>query len=140
MKRCAYCGRENADHATHCCECGTADLRSADDAIAKAQAERVNPHREQSIPAWLMEKIGILSPGSDRTFVTLVTCQTLAEADLIVSDLEGAGIQAFVPDQFAMQNFSLPGILGYVRVQVAPTDYAAAKEFLSAAVVNESSG
>src|SRR2546430_261050 len=23
MKSCAYCGRENLDNATHCCECGT---------------------------------------------------------------------------------------------------------------------
>ena len=138
MKRCAYCGRENADQATQCSECGTPDLRAADDTVAKPAAEHANQQREQSIPAWLLEKIGIRSPAEiENALVTLVTCGTLGEADLIVSDLESAGINAFIPDQFTAQNFSVPAMVGYVRVQVAPEDLAAAKEFLSAKVVNE---
>ena len=57
-----------------------------------------------------------------------MTCRTLPEADMIVSDLQGAGFEAFVPDEFLMQNFSLPNAFGFVRVQVAPDDYAAAKD------------
>jgi len=50
---------------------------------------------------------------------------------MIVADLEGIGISAFVPDQYLMQNvtFNLFGG-GFVRVQVSPNDYREAKEFL----------
>jgi hypothetical protein len=28
MKKCSYCGQENADHASHCCDCGTVEFAS----------------------------------------------------------------------------------------------------------------
>jgi len=67
----------------------------------------------------------------------LVSCRTLLEADMIVSMLEADGIPAFVPDQFLMQlaGFS-PNEFGVVRVQVSPQSYDAAKELLSARVVD----
>jgi hypothetical protein len=135
MKRCAYCGRENADQATQCRECGSADLKPAEDAVA---AEQGRAQAEPSLPARVLEKIEVRPPAeTEGALVTLVTCGTLGEADLIVSDLESVGIGAFIPDQFAVQNFSLPGVLGSVRVQVAAHDFAAAQEFLNAKVINE---
>ena len=53
-------------------------------------------------------------------------------ADLIVSRLQAAGIEAFIPDQSVVQamGFNLNAV-GYVRVQVTPADYDAAKALLS---------
>lgn len=63
--------------------------------------------------------------------VTLVRCRTLAEADLVVSELSSAGIEAFIPDEFLSQAMAWNlNAFGYVRVQVSPKDYQAAKEFL----------
>jgi len=65
--------------------------------------------------------------------VTLLTCRTLAEADLIVSRLEGAGIGAIIPDEFLMQAVCWNlNTYGYVRVQISPKDYEAAKACLLA--------
>jgi hypothetical protein len=87
--------------------------------------------RESPSPAWTFKP---LSPDDlHRDFVTLVTCRTLLEADMIVSQLEAAGIKAFVPDQFLMQNvaFNL-NTYGFLRVQVTRGQYEAAKNLLSA--------
>jgi hypothetical protein len=73
--------------------------------------------------------------------VTLIRCRTLTEADLIVSELRGAGISAFIPDEFLSQTvlWNL-NTYGYVRVQVSPKDYASAKEFLLASPGNAEPG
>ena len=68
----------------------------------------------------------------EQDFATVIKCGTLPEADLIVSELQGVGIEAFIPDESLMQNFSLPGVFGYVRVQVAQKDYQAARDLLDA--------
>jgi hypothetical protein len=107
MKICAYCGRENRDDAANCSGCGEDTFQS--DAPAQDQ------------------------PTDDPdNLVTLTKCAKLADADLIVSLLEAAGIQAFIPDEHLMQNigFNL-NTYGYVRVQVRPQDYAMAKELTS---------
>jgi hypothetical protein len=68
-----------------------------------------------------------------KDLVVLMRCRTLLEAEMIVSQLEAAGIYSFIPDQFLMQTVSWNlNTYGYVRVQVSPKDYAAAKEFLLA--------
>lgn len=63
-------------------------------------------------------------------------CRTLAEADLIVSRLRAAGIEAFLPDECLMQtvawNFNT---YGYVRVQISPKDYDAARELFGGQVL-----
>ena len=67
-----------------------------------------------------------------KDFVTLVSCGTLSEADLIVGRLEVAGINAFIPDAMVMQMMTGDqNAFGYIRVQVAPKDYDSAKELLS---------
>ncbi len=63
--------------------------------------------------------------------VVLMTCRTLLEADMIVTRLDAADIPAFIPDQFLMQTISWNlNTYGFVRVQVSPKDYEAAKNFL----------
>jgi len=110
MKTCAYCGRENDDAALRCQECGTEEFNTT------AATERGVPE---------------LDP--DEEFVTLISTQRLADADLIVSRLQAAGIEGFIPDQFLMQNvaFNL-NTFGYVRVQVRRKDLEQAEELLSA--------
>ena len=53
-------------------------------------------------------------------------------ADIVVGRLQAAGISAFLPDENLMQtigwNFNT---FGYVRVQVSPNDYDAAKTLLT---------
>ena len=69
----------------------------------------------------------------EQDWVTLVKCQNLAAADMIVSRLDAAGIPAFLPDETLMQIISWNvNTYGYVRVQVSPKDYEQAKDFLSA--------
>lgn len=108
MKTCAYCGRENRDDAVNCSGCGETEFG----ATAPAQ----DP------------------PADDADdLVTLAKCAKLEDADVIVSLLEAAGIQAFIPDEQLTQTFGFNlNSSGGVRVQVRPQDYDMAKELLPA--------
>jgi hypothetical protein len=130
MKTCAYCGKENDDDAVCCRECGTEGFKES--AAEDKPAEPV-PQEPEFEPA----KLEFLTPTPQEMqmdLVNLMRCRTLGEADLFVAHLETAGIPAFIPDQFLMQNvgFNL-NTYGYVRIQVSPKDYEAAKEILSGA-------
>ena len=107
MKTCDYCGRENQDDAVYCSGCGTNQLKPD----APAEMQKLDESEE---------------------FVTLVTCEKLVEADLVVSRLDSAGIESFIPDENLMQviGYNL-NTYGYVRVQVRRKDLASAKELLS---------
>lgn len=120
MKVCSYCGRENGDEALSCIECGTSEFKGE-----KAMPE-THPGPEFNF--------GTLSAeDTEKAWVTLLKCRTLPEADMIVSRLTAAGISAFIPDEFVMQAIGWNlNTYGYVRVQVSPKEYEAAKEFLSA--------
>jgi hypothetical protein len=109
MKECAYCGRENEDAAARCRECGTEEFKSEAPASPREQSD-------------LSEEL-----------ITLTSSRNLPEADLIVSRLDAAGIEAFIPDEFLMQavGFNL-NTFGYVRVQVRRKDLERAKELLAA--------
>ena len=64
--------------------------------------------------------------------MTLVKCGTLVAADMIVTRLRAAGIEAFLPDEFLMQSVGWNlNTFGYVRVQVSPKDYDSAKNLLA---------
>ena len=123
MKICAYCGRENQDDAIQCSECATTEFKTSGPPTPSAPVEQVR---------WRFAQVSAAEMNND--FVTLVTCQNLPEADLVVNHLEGAGIEAFIPDESAMQNaaFLLNLASGFVRVQVSRRDYESAKEFLNA--------
>lgn len=122
MKTCPYCGKNNEDEAVRCSGCDTAFTESATPASTDASktVNRVKYEFVERKPAEM-----------EKDFVTLVTCARQVEADIVVGHLETAGISAFVPDEFTSQAFG-GGLasLGFVRVQVAPKDYPAAREFL----------
>jgi hypothetical protein len=121
MKKCAYCGRENDDNAVHCSECGTELVQPSPTPAAPAPE-----------PARPKYQIRPLSPEDAKLdLVTIVSCQTLFEADMVVSELEAAGIKALIPDEFLAEAWAFNlNALGYVRVQVSPNDYEAAKDVI----------
>ena len=122
MKICAYCGRENIDEAVNCCECGTDEFKTSAPVETSTPAQASSPNLEFTP----------LNPADmQNDLVVLMTCRTLLEADMIVGRLDAAGITAFIPDQFLMQTISWNlNTFGFVRVQVSPSDYEAAKTFL----------
>ena len=127
MKNCAYCGKENEEDAVYCRECGT-------DGFKKLPSADKPPEPVASEPEFVSTKLEFLTPTPqemEMDLVNLARCRTLGEADLLVARLEAAGIPAFIPDQFLMQNigFNL-NTYGYVRIQVSPKDYEVAKELL----------
>ena len=119
MKQCSYCGRDNADDALSCHECGT-------------QFERPTeaPPPEPKRPGH--EVVPLSAADKEKDLVTLSSCRTLVEADMIATRLQAAGIETFLPDESLMQviGWNL-NTYGYVRVQIAPKDYDAAKDLLT---------
>jgi hypothetical protein len=125
MKICAYCGRENDDAAVQCLECGTDEFKRGARVDAPSLTTSPIPTKLEFAPSVPEER--------ENDFVTLTRCRTLLEADMIVAQLESAGISAFIPDQFLMQSISWNvNTYGFVRVQVPLKVYEAAKEFLLA--------
>jgi hypothetical protein len=129
MRKCPYCGKENQDEAVHCWECGTELLEKP--APAGKLPESATPE-----PEFAPAKLDFMTPRPqemEMDLVNLIRCRTFGEADLLVTRLETAGVPAFIPDQFLLQNigFNL-NTYGNVRIQVPPKDYEAAKELLSA--------
>jgi hypothetical protein len=103
MKQCDYCGHGNQDAAVACCECGKEfEVLPASD----AQSLVLDP---------------ALAP------VIVATFGSLQEASLLAIRLEAAGIEAFIPEEYANQLFSNVIPLGGVTVRVAAKSYEAAK-------------
>ncbi len=61
--------------------------------------------------------------------VTIQTCSSLSDAEVIRSCLRGSGVESFLPDEFAAQN-TWASALGGVRVQVMEEDADRAREIL----------
>jgi hypothetical protein len=119
MKTCSYCGAQYPDDTAECPVDHAA--MSAPPAAAATESQGAAFEFSTLTPEQMQQDL-----------VTLVSCETLTSADMVVCRLEAAGITAFIPDKFRSQTlaFNLNSI-GYVRVQVAPKDYDAAKEILS---------
>ena len=113
MKTCSYCGRQTIDEAVQCPECGTAEFKGL---------EGSPPEEESKEPRYAIPPLP--PEDADHEWATLLKCRSLAEADFIVSDLKGAGIESIVPDQFMIE-------AGAFRVQVSPKDYEAARTLLN---------
>jgi hypothetical protein len=129
MKECAYCGKANDDDAVRCTGCGTAEFVGQ---AASNTPAGGTPLGVAGAPAG----VEFLTPTSQemkQDLVTLMRCRTLPEADMFVAQLEAADIPAFIPDEFLLQNIAFNlSAYGYVRIQVSPDDYGAAKGLLSA--------
>ncbi|PWU18903.1 MAG: hypothetical protein C5B50_07755 [Verrucomicrobia bacterium] len=133
MKVCDYCGLENDDDAVVCSECGTTEFWHPETATFAGEgpapfASQAGPAQTSTPPSEFRDPT---PEEMKQDLVTLLTCPTIAEADLVVSELTVVGIDAFIPDETMSQTFA-PYTFGAVRVQVAPSDYELAKAFLSA--------
>ncbi len=125
MKTCSYCGAQYPDDQTECSIDRTSLIvpPSAPKPVAMPTPEL--PGVDYVFPP--------LSPEQRLLdWVTLVNCRTLVEADLIASRLRAAGMESFIPDESLMQSIAFKlNTFGYVRLQVTPEDYDAAKLLLS---------
>ena len=123
MKKCSYCGAEYPDDAVMCAIDQTPLDRPS--APPPPEPKRAKPAEYDFVP--------LSEVNEHLDLVTLVQCGTLVAADQVVARLRAAGIETFLPDEFLMQsvgwNFNT---FGYVRVQVAPKDYDAARNLLAA--------
>jgi hypothetical protein len=119
MKKCSYCGAEYPDDAVMC---------PVDHTPLERPAEPPPP--EPKKPEYRFPSIS--AEDREKDFVTLVTCPTLPAADIILGRLQAAGIEVSIPDE-SMMNVMGGGLaaFGFVRVQISPKDYDAAKELLS---------
>ena len=122
MKKCSYCGAEYPDDAVACA------IDQTPFEVPSAPSPPPPPP-EPSRPKYFFAPLAAADQQKD--LVTLVTCGTLLAADMVVSRLRAAGISAFLPDECLMQavgwNFNT---FGYVRVQISPGDYDAARDLL----------
>ena len=120
MKTCSYCGAEYPDDAVEC---------SIDHTPFERPDEPLPPPGQKP-PEYVFAPLSDADKQTD--WVTLVRCPTLLAADLIVSRLQSAGIETFLPDEHLMQVVAWNlNTYGYVRVQVARKDYDAAKALLA---------
>jgi cell division septation protein DedD len=127
MKTCSYCGASYPDDTQ---ECPIDQTPLAAKPAAAATATGSPPASET--PRAEFEFAPLSAAQRQQDWVTLVSCGTLISADLVVSRLRAAGIDAFIPDENLMQSigFNL-NTFGFVRVQVTPDDYDQAKGLLS---------
>jgi hypothetical protein len=126
MKVCDYCGLENDKDALVCRECGSKEFWTADTETVAAKS-LPPPLPRPDKPDWEFHEPAPEELKQD--LVTLLTCRTLGEADVAVSELASAGIEAFIPDESVSQTSAWN--VGYVRVQITPKDYDLAKAFLA---------
>jgi hypothetical protein len=63
--------------------------------------------------------------------ITIKICQTLSEAEVAKSELEGSGIKAYLPDEIPAQNMWADASQG-IHVQVDESDADRAREVLGA--------
>jgi len=112
MKTCSYCGAEYPDEAVEC---------AIDHTPFERPGKSLPPDGQPS------------DSDSQDDLVTVITCDTLVKADLVVSRLRAAGIETFLPDEHLLQVVAWNlNTYGYVRVQIARKVYDAARDLLAA--------
>jgi hypothetical protein len=126
MKTCPYCGAEYPDDALVCPIDQTPFERPADEIPSSSPP---SPTPEPNRPEY--ELAPLSEDERQQDLVTLVRCGTLVAADLVVARLRAGGIEAFLPGECLMQTIGWNlNTYGFVRVQISPRDYAAAKDLL----------
>ena len=103
MKKCSYCGHQNEDIAAACSECGTVTVVSP----------APEAHAQLSDPAGALVIVG--------------NFDTLAQASVLATRLEAAGIETCIPEEYAQGIFSNVIPLGGATVRVAVKDFETAK-------------
>ena len=103
MKTCSYCGRQNEDTAVACPECGTGIVSSPPPEVDAQLSDPAN------------------------ALVIVGSFDTMAQASLLLTRLEAAGIEACIPEEYASQLSSTVIPLGCVTVRVAARDIVAAQ-------------
>jgi hypothetical protein len=106
MKPCSYCGRENEAAALRCAECGKE--------FEAEPAEAIDP--------------ALTDPTNELKVVA--TFGDLVHATMFRDQLEGAGIDACIPEELASSPFGGLLPLASFSVRVAARDYPAAREML----------
>jgi hypothetical protein len=107
MKPCSYCGQQNDDASAKCCGCGT-EFSSA------TPPETIEP---------------LLDPAL--SLVTVATMHNLPEAELLLTRLEAAGIEACIPEEYSAQVFSAIIPFERVTVRVAAKDAEDARAIIA---------
>jgi ribosomal protein L40E len=109
MKTCSRCGKENADEATACSECG----------------------KEFPAPEIPEDPNRLLDPSL--SLAVVATFRNVVDAGLFRARLEAAGIEACIPEEYTPQivwNVT-PSPVETVTVRVTAKDYEAAKALLA---------
>jgi len=88
MKKCAYCGRENDNDATHCRECGAGEFLAPGPAPTQPRVEAGKDESEATTPA--EDSIPELSAAGESVICT--TCHTLNVPDVTFCRRCGAPI------------------------------------------------
>jgi hypothetical protein len=84
-------------------------------------------------------KPGDTTTGAHQTLITVASCKSLVEADLIVSRLHAAEIPAFLPDEsLTVAAWAPVDKFGAIRIQV-PTRFLDSATLLLTSLVNEQS-
>ena len=115
MKTCSYCGRQNDDTAIACSECGTGMVSLP---VPEVDAQLSDPAA---------------------ALVIVGNFNTMAQASLLSTCLEAAGIESCIPEEYATQIFSNVIPLGCVTVRVAAKDFEAAQAIAVAMAQTEPS-
>ncbi len=107
MKRCSSCGQQNEDTANLCRGCGQ-------------PLDRQSPGQDNNLD----------NPAD--TPVTVASFQNLEEAELLKSELEAVGIEAYIPEEYATGVFSSITPFQKVTVRVPAESADAARSIVAA--------
>ncbi len=108
MKQCSYCGRQNEDDAAYCGGCG----------------EPLNQ------PAVRAEAEDLKDPANSP--ITVASFHSLEEAELLKTELEAVGIEAYIPEEYTTGVFSSITPFQQVTVRVPAANAEAARNIVAA--------